>query len=141
MPLRSFTGVLAAVAAFAAVVLAGAASASSVGTREQIAWVRRAAANFVGAELGGDGARACSVLNAPLRATSHRETCAQRWDARLARAKSKPGVRAQLREDSRAMPDALVVVHGASASIGLPAPLMGGESRFIWSENCWMLEG
>jgi hypothetical protein len=34
-----------------------------------------------------------------------------------------------------------VVVHGGVASIELPTPLMGGANRFVWSENCWMLDG
>jgi hypothetical protein len=39
----------------------------------------------VTAELGGDGAGACAILNAPLRATQHHRTCARRWDVELAR--------------------------------------------------------
>jgi hypothetical protein len=31
-------------------------------------------------------------------------------------------------------------VHGDLASIELPAPLMGGPNRFVWTENCWMLK-
>lgn len=136
--MRSIIGMFATIAA---VMLPGAAYASSVGAREQTAWVRRAAANFVSAELRGDGASACSVLDAPLRANQHHETCAQRWDARLAGALRKPGVRVQLRADARAIPTAAVLVRGNSASIRLPAALMSGQSRFLWSENCWMLEG
>jgi hypothetical protein len=33
-----------------------------------------------------------------------------------------------------------VIVNGDIASIKLPAPLMGGSSRFLWTENCWMLK-
>jgi hypothetical protein len=123
-----------------AVVAPPGVAAASAHEREQIAWVRRAAAHFVGAELRGDGADACSVLYAPLRAPRHRETCAQRWDARLARATRDPRLRAGLRADARAIPTAPVTVEGSHASISLPAPLMAGESRFVWNEMCWMLQ-
>lgn len=136
-------GVAAAVLPDAAVAasLPKAASASSVGTYEQVAWVRRAASNFVGDELRRDGAGACSILNAPLRATQRHRTCAQRWDARLASLLREPGGRAQMRGEAHAIPSATVVVHGNTASIELPAPLIGGPNRFLWTENCWMLEG
>jgi hypothetical protein len=126
----------------AAAVLPGAAlGASSVGSHEQIAWVRRAASNFVGDELRGDGAGACSILNAPLRARQHRRTCTQQWNARLAGLLREPGGRAGLRAEARAISSAPVVVHGNSASIDLPSRLISGPNRFLWSENCWMLEG
>ena len=115
--------------------------AHSVGTREQIAWVRRAATNFVTAELGGDGAGACAILNAPLRATQHHRTCARRWDVELARLLREPGGRSRLRSQARAIPSAVVIVRGSVASIDLPVPLMGGPNRFLWTENCWMLTG
>jgi len=130
--------------AFVATLVAAPASAlaeHSRGTPEQIAWVRRAASNFVAAELQGDGASACSILNAPLRATEHNRTCAQRWDARLAKLWHEPGARSRLHEDRRAIPSATVLVEGNTATIDLPAPLAGGPNRFLWSENCWMLEG
>jgi hypothetical protein len=138
MRFRSAVGVLVSAAALA---LPGAAPASSAGTREQIAWVRRAAAKFVRAELRGDGAGACSVLTAQLRATQRRKTCAQRWNARLARLVREPGGRARLGAEARAIPSAAVVVRGYSATIRLPAPLLSGRDRFLWTENCWMLEG
>jgi hypothetical protein len=118
-----------------------AASAASAGSYEQVSWVRRAASNFVNDELRGDGAGACSILNAPLRATQHHRTCAQRWDSRLASLRRRPGARAQLRTDAKAIPSATVRVRGNTASIELPAPLIGGPNRFLWTENCWMLEG
>ncbi len=133
-----------AVLACGATLLPGAAdalAAHSVGTREQIAWVRRAASNFVAAELNRDGASACSILNAPLRSTEHNRTCAQRWDARLAALLHEPGGRARLRAEQRAIPAATVLVHGDTATIDLPRPLAGGANRFLWTENCWMLEG
>jgi X-X-X-Leu-X-X-Gly heptad repeat protein len=115
-------------------------AATSYGTREQIAWVRRAASNFVAAELSENGAGACSILYAPLTASEHHRTCAQRWDAKLSTMLHEPGARARLREDARAIPSAVVVVHGNSASIDLPTPLMSGTSRLLWSSNCWMLD-
>jgi len=120
---------------------AGAYSEHSVGSPEQIAWVRRAAGNFVAAELSGNGAGACSVLNAPLRATEHHRTCEQRWNKRLGKLLRERGARSRLRAEQRAIPAARVVVHGDVASIELPAPLLGGSSRFLWTENCWMLMG
>ncbi len=130
-----------ALVACAATLLAPASALSyhSVGTRGQIAWVRRAANNFVSAELAGNGASACAILNAPLRATHNHHTCAQRWNAKLARLLREPGGRARLREQAHAIPSAVVVVHGDDASIELPSPLMGSSNHFVWSENCWML--
>lgn len=119
----------------------GASGAYSVGTREQISWVRRAASNFVAAELARNGTGACAILNGPLRATQHHRTCAQRWNARLTLLLREPSGRARLRAQQRAIPSAVVVVHGRVASIGLSAPLMSGANRFLWTENCWMLEG
>jgi hypothetical protein len=138
MSMRSAIAILAAVAAVlpAGVALGG----YSAGTYDQVAWVRRAATNFVADELRGDGAGACSILNAPLRGTHGHRTCAQRWDARLARLLREPAGRRRLRTEARAIASASVVVHGNTASINLPAPLMGGPNRFLWTENCWMLE-
>jgi hypothetical protein len=118
---------------------ATAPGAHSVGSREQIAWVRRAASNFVTAELSGNGAGACAILNAPLRATRHHRTCAQRWNAKLAKLARADRVR--LHAQKRAIASAVVVVHGYVASIELPTPLMSGANHFLWTESCWMLEG
>lgn len=120
---------------------AGAQAAHSVGSGEQIAWVRRAATNFVSAELAGNGAGACGVLNAPLRAAEHGRTCEQRWNAKLSKLLREPGARARLRAQKRAIGSAIVIVHGYIASLELSTPLMGGASRFVWTENCWMLDG
>ncbi|HXR29457.1 MAG TPA: hypothetical protein VN772_07745 [Solirubrobacteraceae bacterium] len=142
--MSSRTAIATLVAASALAVPAAAAAAyseHSVGTPEQIAWVRRAAGNFVAAELSGNGAGACTVLNAPLRATVHHRTCEQRWNARLATLLRERGARAHLRAEQRAISSARVVVHGNVASIELPSPLMSGPNRFLWTENCWMLEG
>jgi hypothetical protein len=116
------------------------ASGGSQGTREQIAWVRRAAGNFIAAELGGNGAAACAILAAPLRAPQGGRSCQARWNARLATLLRDRSNRAGLHADSRAVGSARVLVHGWTATIALPAPLLAGRSRFVWSENCWMLE-
>jgi len=123
----------------AALALPATAAAHSVGTPGQIAWVRSAATRFVTAELAGDGASACAILNAPLRGTEHGRTCTQRWTAKLAKLLREPGARASLRTQKRAIAAAAVLVHGNAATIELPASLMGGSNRFVWSENCWML--
>ena len=120
---------------------ASASSEYSVGSPEQVSWVRRAAGNFVAAELAGNGAAACSVLNAPLRATRHHLTCEQRLNARLARMRHDRAQRSRLRVEQRAIASARVVVHGNRASIELPMPLLAGANHFLWTENCWMLEG
>ncbi|MGD0452156.1 MAG: hypothetical protein ABSB69_01040 [Solirubrobacteraceae bacterium] len=120
---------------------AGASAAHSVGTREQVEWVRRAATNFVTAELAGNGAGACGILDVSLRGTEHHRTCAQRWDARLKTLLREPGGRARLRSQKRAIATSAVIVHGNVASIELPTPLMGSANRFLWTENCWMLDG
>jgi hypothetical protein len=120
---------------------AGAMAAQSVGSREQVAWVRSAAGRFVAAELAGNGAGACAVLNAPLRANRNHQSCAQRWNAKLTTLLHEHGAATRLRSEQRAIPSAVVIVHGAVASIELPAPLMNGPNRFLWSENCWMLKG
>ncbi|HEV2973450.1 MAG TPA: hypothetical protein VGX69_00455 [Solirubrobacteraceae bacterium] len=139
-PLAAAAGM--ALAALAASTLPPAAlGARSVGTSSQIAWVRRAASNFVADELSGNGAGACSILNSPLQATQAHRTCAQRWDAKLAGLRREPDARAQLRAQARAIGSAIVLVHGDSASIVLPSPLLGGASRFAWTDNCWMLTG
>ncbi|HTD58332.1 MAG TPA: hypothetical protein VK672_05510 [Solirubrobacteraceae bacterium] len=139
MTLRRIVAALACAATL--IPSASALATHSGGTPEQIAWVRRAASNFIDAELGGNGAGACAILNAPLRATQHHRTCAQRWNAKLSKLLREPHSRAHLRTLQRAIPSATVIVHGYSASINLPTPLMHGLNRFLWTENCWMLEG
>ncbi|MGO9320317.1 MAG: hypothetical protein ACLQBY_05895 [Solirubrobacteraceae bacterium] len=145
MSLRSTIAMLACAAALGApgalLAPSAASAAHSVGTREQVDWVRRAATNFVTAELAGDGAGACGILDVSLRGTEHHRTCAQRWDARLASMLHEPGGRARLRAQKRAIATSAVLVHGNDATIELPTPLMGGSNRFLWTENCWMLDG
>jgi hypothetical protein len=127
--------------ASALVLPASAFGAHSVGSRTQIDWVRRAATNFVVAELSGNGAGACAILTAPLRTTQHHRTCAQRWNAKLATLLRRPGARARLQAEKHAIASATVIVHSYDASIELPTPLIGGPNRFLWTENCWMLTG
>jgi hypothetical protein len=116
-------------------------SERSVGSASQIAWVRSAADRFLTAELAGNGAGACAILTAPLRAPIRGHTCEARWNARLASQRRDRGARLRLRSDLRAVSSARVVVHGNAASIDLPAPLLHSTNRFLWTENCWMLEG
>jgi hypothetical protein len=139
MSLRSALALL--VCAAALVTPASVFAAHSVGTHEQVAWVRRAATRFVTAELTRNGAEACAVLDAPLRATQHGRTCEQRWDVRLGQLLREPGSRMRLRAQRRGISSAAVIVHGNTASLGLATPLMSGSSHFTWSESCWMLEG
>jgi hypothetical protein len=115
-------------------------SERSVGSRSQIAWVRSAARRFLTAETAGNGAGACAILIAKLRAPLRGHTCEARWNARLASQRRDHGARSRLRTDLRAVGSARVVVHGNVASIELPAPLLHGATRFLWTENCWMLE-
>jgi hypothetical protein len=140
---------IAVVAALLGAVVAGALmpvgaahgySERSIGTPEQVAWVRHAADRFVSAELAANASEACAVLNAPLRATIHGRSCEQRWNEWLARLLHEPGMRARLRAERRAVASARVVVAGDVASIELPDALLGGPNRFRWTENCWMLE-
>jgi hypothetical protein len=135
-------GACALAAPSAAAMAPSTSAAASVGTREQISWVRSSASRFVGDELRGDGAGACSILYAPLTASEHHRTCAQRWDAKLARQRHESAARAQLHADAAAIASATVIVHGNDASITLPAPLMGAPANtFLWTSNCWMLTG
>jgi hypothetical protein len=132
-----------AVLACTASLLAPASSALAAypaGSREQRAWVRRAASNFVAAELSGNGAGACAILDARLRRSEHHRTCAQRWDAKLAKLLHTRAGREHLRSQQHGIASAAVVVRGDVAWIELPTPLMSGQNRFLWTENCWMLE-
>jgi hypothetical protein len=123
-------------ALLAALALTATASAHSTGTPEQISWVRRAATNFIAAELGRSGSGACAVLEARLRGGD----CQAHWNGRLQAMMSHSSVRAGLRADRHAVATAAVHVHGNTATIELPSPLLAGESRFVWTEMCWMLE-
>ena len=143
LPRRSFAcGALIAllIAGCAAAAVAAAYSEQSVGTPQQVAWVRRAAGNFLAAELARNGSAACAILDRRLRGTVRHRTCEQRMDARLRSMLHAPGARSQLRHEQRAVGSARVIVHGDLASIDLPAPLLNGPNEFRWTENCWMLE-
>jgi hypothetical protein len=139
-PRMSVRRVLAVLACAGSLLAPASAFAYSVASQGQVAWVRRAASNFVTAELDGNGPGACAILDAPLRRTQHQRTCAQRWNAKLAKLLHTSGGRARLRAQRRAIHSAEVVVHGRIAWIELPTPLMGGQNRFLWTENCWMLQ-
>jgi hypothetical protein len=130
VPCALLTGILAVLA------LGPAAAAHSTGTPSQIAWVRRASGNFLAAELKGDGAAACGVLDARLRG----HDCARHWNSRLAAMLHRPGARQALQADRRAVSSATVLVTGGHATIDLPHPLYGGVSRLAWNEMCWMVE-
>jgi hypothetical protein len=132
--------VIAVLACSGSLLAPASAFAYSVASQGQVAWVRRAASNFVTAELDGNGPGACAILDAPLRRTQHQRTCAQRWNAKLAKLLHTSGGRARLRSQRRAIHSAEVVVHASIAWIELPTPLMGGQNRFLWTENCWMLQ-
>jgi hypothetical protein len=119
---------------------AGASASRSVGTPSQIAWVRSAATRFIDAELSGNGAAACGVLNAPLRVTRDHRTCEQRQDSRIAAMLRESTMRRHLEALRRAVTTAAVIVHGNVASLDLKSPLLNGPNHFVWTEMCWMLE-
>ena len=123
---------------------AGAATATAGWSNKanEIATLRSAATRFVTAELNGDGATACAVLNPPLAGVVGHRTCAQRWDASLKTQLAVPGERHRLLADQHAIATASVVLSSGDyvGTIALPNPLLGSESRFLWTENCWMLE-
>ncbi|HLI32630.1 MAG TPA: hypothetical protein VKU89_07835 [Solirubrobacteraceae bacterium] len=139
-PLRTAPPLAAALAVAALGLPGDALAAHSVGTPEQISWVRSAAQRFVAAELSRDSAAACAILNPPLRTTVDGRSCAERWQKRLAAMLRSPRMRAALQADARAIAHAVVIVHGNQARIELPHPLLGHSDRFNWTENCWMLE-
>jgi hypothetical protein len=125
-------------AGLAALALAVSASASAA----PASWtplLRTAATKLITAELNGDGATACSVLYAPLTGVVDGKTCVQRWDARSARILAASGGAHRLRADLRAVATATVTIGGLYGSIALPHPLLGGQTRFYWTANCWML--
>jgi hypothetical protein len=139
-PRMNVRRVLAVLACSGSLLAPASAFAYSVGSQGQVVWVRRAASNFVTAELSGNGQGACAILDAPLRRTQHQRTCARRWNAKLAKLLHTRSGRERLRSQRRAIHSAEVVVHGSIAWIELPTQLMGGQNRFLWTENCWMLQ-
>ena len=129
--------VLAALGVMAICLVAGSSAwADGGGTA---ATLRTAAGRLVTAELAGDGAGVCAVLNAPLTATVAGRTCAERWDARSRAMTATAAGRIALRRDLRAVANAAVTIDGEHGSIALPVPLLHGASRFYWTANCWML--
>jgi hypothetical protein len=94
---------------------------------------------LVAADLAGDGAGVCAVLNAPLTGTVAGRTCAERWDVRSRARTATAAGRLALRRDLRAVASAVVTIDGEQGSIALPVPLLAGQSRFYWTANCWML--
>jgi hypothetical protein len=141
-PAHALAYALAALACAGPLFAAGDALAKPTGgTAEQRAWVRSAATRFVTAELARDGGSACGILVRRLRATVHGRTCEQRWDARLAARLRLPGERAALRRELNEIARARVTIHGDQARIELAKPLLRRSTGFLWTENCWMLEG
>jgi len=122
--------------ALAALPSAATASSQWSGTAPEL---RAAATRLLDAELQGDGATVCGILDAPLTGTVGGRDCAQRWDARLARELRAAGGRARIRADLRSVAHAAIAMNGDWATIALPHPLLGGTSRFYWTANCWML--
>lgn len=118
------------------------AAAGWSSTANEVATLRSQATRFVTAEINGDGATACAVLNAPWSGVVDHRTCTQRWDASLHTLLRTPGARRQLRADAAAIPTARVDLSadGYTATIALPTPLFASLSRFVWTNNCWMLE-
>lgn len=124
-------------ATLALAVPAGASAAPAWGPAAST--LRAATSRLIEAELRGDGATACAILNPPLDTTVAGRTCAQRWDARIAALLRHRGGARGLRRDLRAVADASVAIVGEHGSIALPVPLLNGHTRFYWTENCWML--
>ncbi len=119
-----------------------AATAGWSSPANEISTLRSAATRFVTAELAGSGSGACGVLNAPLAGVVGHRTCAERWDATLHTMLRTPGERHRLQADAAAIATARVSLSSGDyvATIALPTPLLGSESRFVWTNNCWMLE-
>ena len=137
--MRSRLFALAGVLAVLVAAPAAATAATNTTTSGTADWLRAAVTRLVNAELARDGATACGILYAPLTTTVGGRTCAQRWDARIARQLAKRGGAARLRADLRAIPTAPIAMDGLYATIALPHPLLDGRSRFYWTANCWML--
>jgi len=104
-----------------------------------VANLRDAVSTVVSAEIHGLGSSACGKLYAPLTKTINGRTCKQRWDARSKALLAAPNGLAHLLADYNAVATAAVSVHGPYATIALPYPLLGGQSKWYWTANCWML--
>ncbi len=130
---RAFASTLGVAAALA---VPGAALADATGT---VPGLRAQVVRLLTAELHHDSSTVCAILNAPMNGTLRGVPCTTRWTRSLERILSKPGARAALRADIASAASAAVSSDGIHASITLPHPLLGGESRFYWTNNCWML--
>jgi len=107
-----------------------------------VGWVqnlRDAASTVVSAEIHDFGSSGCGKLYAPLAKTIDGKTCVQRWAARSKQLLAAPNGLAHLLADYKAIPTATVTIHGLYATIALPYPLLGGQSKWYWTANCWML--
>jgi hypothetical protein len=130
-----------ATAALSAAAAAPAAAGWSSHANE-VSTLRAQATRFITAELAGDGATVCAVLNSPNHGVGPHQTCAGHWDAALRTLLRTPGARRRLTADLHAVAGARVTLtHGDYVgSLALPTPLLGSSSEFYWTNNCWMLE-
>jgi hypothetical protein len=119
--------------------LAFAFSASASAAIGSVQNLRDAASTVVSAEIHNLGASGCGKLYAPLAKTIDGRTCVQRWAARSKQLLAEPNGLAHLLADYNAVPTAVVTVHGPYATIALPYPLLDGQSKWYWTDNCWML--
>jgi hypothetical protein len=127
---------LAALCVLACFALPPVALGSATGT---VAGLRAQVTRFVTAELHDDTATVCAIVGTPMNETRHGKSCAERWKASIKRLMAQSGGRAELSADAKAVPSAAVSSDGTYASITLPHPLLGAQSRFSWYDNCWML--
>ncbi|MGD1049606.1 MAG: hypothetical protein ABR947_00885 [Solirubrobacteraceae bacterium] len=119
--------------------LAVAFSASASAAVGSVQNLRDAASTVVSAEIHDLGSSGCSKLYAPLTKTIDGKTCVERWAARSKQLLAAPDGLAHLLADYNAVPTAVVTVHGLYATIALPYPLLDGQSKWYWTDNCWML--
>jgi hypothetical protein len=143
MSLRPATvGRAALVAAALSAATAAPASAGWSSHANEVATLRAQATRFVNAELQGDGATVCAVLDKPNQGVGAHQTCTGHWNATLRAMHNTAGARQHLRADLRAIATARVTLthNGYVATIALPTPLLGDSDEFYWTQNCWMLE-
>jgi hypothetical protein len=114
-------------------------SASASAAIGSVQNLRDAASTVVSAEIHGYGSTACGKLYAPLAKTIDGKTCTERWDARSKALLAAPNGLSHLLADYNAVAKAAVSIHGLYATIALPYPLLGGQSKWYWTANCWML--
>ena len=114
-------------------------SASASAAIGSVQNLRDAASTVVSAEIHDLGSSGCGKLYAPLTKTVDGKTCVQRWAARSKQLLAAPNGLAHLLADYNAVAKAAVSIHGLYATIALPYPLLGGQSKWYWTDNCWML--